>query len=365
MRLLETCAYGIKACFCLSRSAIAAFTAAAARWAGARAEGCGTTCCGTRPEEVAQVGGSAPGVRMERVKYRERTAGPRGRTAPLSQRRPKSAVRPALPAVPLRAMPVAPRFRHGAVAAPACLPIRASLFSLVFYCPKRKSRSPTRCCFPSTRAGTGLQQEAAGSGLSDPGRHRPTRHGTAPLGRSAPHRTAPRRSPAGCADPAALPHGRPRSPGPSPAGPQYGSCPRPRHVPQGQRHEPPAHPPHPATQRNATPPARLTAGTEEEQQQRETGGAARRCHTAGRGALPRGRRARQQRRHRSCEGRGGAADRRGGGRSHGSRIGRPSRCRGRADFLRRAGLAAGPPGFHRALRGVCRLSHPGRRGFLI
>lgn len=194
MRLLETCAYGIKACFCLSRSAIAAFTAAAARWAGARAEGCGTTCCGTRPEEVAQVGGSAPGVRMERVKYRERTAGPRGRTAPLSQRRPKSAVRPALPAVPLRAMPVAPRFRHGAVAAPACLPIRASLFSLVFYCPKRKSRSPTRCCFPSTRAGTGLQQEAAGSGLSDPGRRRPARHGSAGPLCAAPHRAAPPRA---------------------------------------------------------------------------------------------------------------------------------------------------------------------------
>lgn len=37
-------------------------------------------------------------------------------TAPTEERGPE---RPALPAVPLRAMPVAPRFRHGAVAAPA------------------------------------------------------------------------------------------------------------------------------------------------------------------------------------------------------------------------------------------------------
>lgn len=360
MRLLETCAWGIKACVCLSRSAIAAFTAAAARWAGARAEGCGTTCCGTRPEEVAQVGGSAPGVRMERVKYRERTAGPRGRTAPLSQRRPKSAVRPALPAVPLRAMPVAPRFRHGAVAAPACLPIKASLFSLVFYCPKRKSRSPTRCCFPSTRAGTGLQQEAAGSGLSDPGRHRPARHGSAGPLCAAPHRTAP--LPRGLCRPGCAPPRPPPLAGPIPSWPAVRQLPAAASRAPGTAARAASTPPPP---RNATPPARLTAGTEEEQQQRETGGAARRCHTAGRGALPRGRRARQQRRHRSCEGRGGAADRRGGARSHGSRIGRPSRCRGRAGFLRRAGLAAGPPGFHRALRGVCRLSHPGRRGFLI
>lgn len=112
-------------------------------------------------------------------------------TAPTEERGPE---RPALPAVPLRAMPVAPRFRHGAVAAPACLPIRASLFSLVFYCPKRKSRSPTRCCFPSTRAGTGLQQEAAGSGLSDPGRRRPARHGSAGPLCAAPHRAAPPRA---------------------------------------------------------------------------------------------------------------------------------------------------------------------------
>lgn len=130
-------------------------------------------------------------------------------TAPTEERGPE---RPALPAVPLRAMPVAPRFRHGAVAAPACLPIKASLFSLVFYCPKRKSRSPTRCCFPSTRAGTGLQQEAAGSGLSDPGRRRPARHGSAGPLCAAPHRTAPHRA----APPRAVPT-RLRSPTAAPA----------------------------------------------------------------------------------------------------------------------------------------------------
>lgn len=277
-------------------------------------------------------------------------------TAPTEERGPE---RPALPAVPLRAMPVAPRFRHEAVAAPACLPIRASLFSLVFYCPKRKSRSPTRCCFPSTRAGTGLQQEAAGSGLSDPGRRRPARHGSAGPLCPAPHRTAP--LPRGLCRPGCAPPRPPPLAGPIPSWPAVRQLPAAASRAPGTAARAASTPPPP---RNATPPARLTAGTEEEQQQRETGGAARRCHTAGRGALPRGRRARQQRRHRSCEGRGGA-DRRGGARSHGSRIGRPSRCRGRAGFLRRAGLAAGPPGFHRALRGVCRLSHPGRRGFLI
>lgn len=92
----------------------------------------------------------------------------------------------------------------------------------------------------------GRRQRALRPGEAPPGT---ARLRWAALRRTAPHRTTPRRSPAGCADPAALPHGRPRSPGPSPAGPQYGSCPRPRHVPQGQRHEPPAHPPHPATQR--------------------------------------------------------------------------------------------------------------------
>lgn len=255
MRLLETCAWGIKACVCLSRSAIAAFTAAAARWAGARAEGCGTTCCGTRPEEAAQVGGSAPGVRMERVKYRERTAGPRGRTAPLSQRRPKSAVRPALPAVPLRAMPVAPRFRHGAVAAPACLPIKASLFSLVFYCPKRKSRSPTRCCFPSTRAGTGLQQEAAGSGLSDPGRRRPARHGSAGPLCAAPHRTAP--LPRGLCRPGCAPPRPPPLAGPIPSWPAVRQLPAAASRAPGTAARAASTPPPPrnATQRNASRPA--------------------------------------------------------------------------------------------------------------
>lgn len=208
----------------------------------------------------------------------------------------------------------------------------------------------------------GRRQRALRPGEAPPGT---ARLRWAALRRTAPHRAAPPRAvPTRLRSPTAAPARRAHPQLARSTAAARGRVTCPRDSGTSRQHTPPT-PQRNATQRNATPPARLTAGTEEEQQQRETGGAARRCHTAGRGALPRGRRARQQRRHRSCEGRGGAADRRGGARSHGSRIGRPSRCRGRAGFLRRAGLAAGPPGFHRALRGVCRLSHPGRRGFLI
>lgn len=173
-------------------------------------------------------------------------------TAPTEERGPE---RPALPAVPLRAMPVAPRFRHGAVAAPACLPIRASLFSLVFYCPKRKSRSPTRCCFPSTRAGTGLQQEAAGSGLSDPGRRRPARHGSAGPLCAAPHRAAPPRAvPTRLRSPTAAPARRAHPQLARSTAAARGRVTCPRDSGTSRQHTPPT-PQRNATQRNASRPA--------------------------------------------------------------------------------------------------------------